>query len=200
MAHVVLINAADHIGLVHSVVRRRFERWVRGRIEYDDLVQAGCEGLMRAVEKFDPERGCRFSTYAEWWIRNAVGRYIERNHRAVRVPPHVKNPPPEWTVPVDEEMSDNEQDPERVVARRDGAKLLASIKNERARAIIAGRLGGLTLGEVGRALGISHERTRQIESATLDQLREKVGGSRPPGPSPFASQNRRRGRRAPGAT
>jgi len=181
----LLVN--HNVAFVLSMCRRYAGKGCR----FDDLVQEGMIGLLKAVEHFDPAKGNRFSTYASWWIRAYAQKYL-RDMRAT-VKPIVSQPGQErHLLPRDfsldspvgdddetthlERLEDDEPGVEDTYLRRE-----SDDEVQRALQRVKKRLGGLgwdivrqrleeddprTLEEIGKDWGLSRERVRQVEKST----------------------------------
>lgn len=83
-------NAREHLGRANTrLVVSIAKRYMGQGLPFPDLIQEGNVGLMRAVDKYDYKRGNRFSTYATWWIRQAITRALAQKTRTIRIPLHM---------------------------------------------------------------------------------------------------------------
>jgi len=158
-----------------------------------DLIQEGNIALIHAVERFDPERGCRLSTYATAWLQRAIYRSVRSLSRTVRLPESARGAKSR-SVPIDQPMGEERLSltdiliepealaPDDVAAREEirarARELLDGLREQEA-LVIRRRFGigdhpPMTLREVGEELGVTRERVRQVEKAALDKLRKRM--------------------------
>jgi RNA polymerase sigma factor (sigma-70 family) len=224
-AREALVTANLHI--VPYIVKR----YSNGTIPYADLVQDGHIGLLRAVDRFDPDRGYRFSTYAFWWIRRSLSESFRNHSRLIRLPDSLREnlrdmraarnelqeelgrlPTPEelaqrmevslkrvkkWLhvapdpSPIDEldgqeggwnTLADHggNADPLACALGREAQQQATEALDQlddRERTIIRLRFGfdadkAMTLSQIGKVVGLSRERVRQIERAALRKIQD----------------------------
>jgi RNA polymerase sigma factor (sigma-70 family) len=183
-----------NLGLVHSLAARHLGRGVA----FDDLVQEGTIGLMRAIDKFDPSRGNKFSTYAVWWIRSALLDAIGAAP-AIRIPRTARRQPattplrviPRVSASLDQPVGDgltpladliaDDRDadiPQQAEDSETRRQLWSALRllPERHRQVLVRRYGLVgdhvqSHKQIATSLGVGEERSRQLEHDALHRLR-----------------------------
>lgn len=180
------ILAEANLPFVVAVARKFASR--SGRL--DDLIQEGNVGLMKAIEHFDPKKNVRFATYAVWWIRAYITRYLKDNRSHVRGGEHERGTMSDFSLdaPLDDEADSTYLDRLEDAGPTPDVTYLSLERDEevsQALQRVKRRLGDLgwdilqerltqdkprTLEELGERWGVSRERVRQVELKTKSFL------------------------------
>ncbi len=131
-----------------------------GRIPLSDLVQEGNLGLLTAIERFDPDRGVRFCTYAAWWIRHRVSRACHNHGRPVRIPTHIAQTASKV------KRARRSLEAERRTPDLDSMARRAGVSSQRARTALDATRSGLSL-----EMPVSEDGARTLRDTIMDDLR-----------------------------
>lgn len=178
--------AVSNLPFVVAVAKKFTSRGAR----LDDLIQEGNVGLMKAIEHFDPKKNVRFATYAVWWIRAYITRYLKDNRSHVRGGEHERMSMNDFSLdtPMDDEGESTYMERLEDVGPTPDVTFLKLEQDEEVAAAlqrVRRRLGDLgwdilqerltqdkprTLEELGQRWGVSRERVRQVELKTKNFL------------------------------